>query len=170
MIRTVRSIAAVVFVFAMAGAAQAQGTPCQVPPNFNPYTDPVPDDCRNDGFVPYQVAAGEFKPTAFLFAGGVLNAETLAYLDIVNGSSYAQRVDVEVQLTTRTLVRTYVLPPKRPLSIDLGADPEMKGQTLSFSIQVTFERIGTATLTMRPAAAPWSGAITPTPRVIDLPH
>lgn len=148
--------------------ASAQGIPCQVPANFNPYTDAFPDACRNDGFVPYQVAAGEFKPAAFLFAGGVLNTETVAYLDIINGSTYAQRVDVEIQLTDKTLVRSYVLPPKRPVSIDLGADPQLAGKTLSFSLEITFERLGSATLTMRPAASPWSSAITPTPRIIDL--
>lgn len=162
--------------------AWAQSSTCQLPPNFNPYVDEAPAGCRNDGFVPYQVAAGAFKPTAFIFAGGTLNAQTLAYLDLTNASSYAQRVDVEIQLADRAILRTYVLPPKPTpgmgpqaptaapfLSIDLGADPELRGLALSFTVQVTFERVGSATLTMRPAAAPWSSAITPTPRILDLP-
>jgi len=160
----------------------AQTAPCQVPPNFNPYTDVAPDSCRNDGFVPYQVAAGEFAPAAFIFAGGVVNAETLAYLDLTNGSSYAQRVDVEIQLVDKTVLRTFVLPPKptRPslsqdpsaapfASINLSEDPALRGLALSFAVQVTFERLGSATLTMRPAAAPWSSAITVTPHIVDLP-
>lgn len=174
-----RTLLTAAFVLSLTGSAFAQ---CQLPPNFNPYTDQAPDGCRNDGFVPYQVAAGAFKPTAFLWAGASLNAETLAYLDITNGSTYAQRVDVEIQLADRTILRTYVLPPKpvgltfpqaptaAPFkSIDLGSDPELRGLSVTFSLQVTFERIGSATLTMRPALAPWSSAITPTPRILDLP-
>lgn len=174
LMRVPGAVLVVVMLLTGVGLAHTQndgpGTPCPVPAGFNPYVDPFPAECRNQGFVPYQVAAGEFRPAVFLFAGGVLNAETLAYLDLTNSSSYAQRVDVEYQPGSgRAIVRQVVLAPKESKSIDLGADPELRADLSSFAVQVTFERLGNAALTMRTARDPFGpGALMPVPRIIEL--
>jgi hypothetical protein len=168
--KTLFAVLALVGSFATVSYAQD----CLIPAGVNPYYTPPPPGCVSGGFNPYTLPPSNTPlqihdgAAMFLFAGGVLNADTLSYIDLTNVSDDMQRVELRLQLPGKIFIRRLVMAPNRPMSIDLRADPALTDLTCSFALQVIFERLGAATLTLRPALSPWSSAITPTPRIVEL--
>lgn len=156
-----------------AGARAQTADPCSIPAGVNPYYTQPPPECASRLFNPYLLppagpAIADPGATAFLFTGGVVNPDTLTYLDLWNASYASQTIRVEYDVPGQVITRTVTLPPRGSTSVEVHADPALAGRACSFAVQVTFEHLGVAALTLRPAAAPWSSAITPTPRILDL--